>query len=119
MAARQASLKSDLLGESLNQIWPITREGQSDTASFDNALELLYQEVIRSTCFNDVDPRSLVEIPIWIKSEDRFTSFMHLLWSLGRSSCYCFYRWKKIGATLDRNGLSQQDISSLTMTLLF
>ena len=43
MAARQASMKSDLFGEKLDYIWPITREGQSDTASFDNAIELLYQ----------------------------------------------------------------------------
>ena len=43
MAARQASLKSNRFGEKLAEIWPITREGQSDTASFDNALELLYQ----------------------------------------------------------------------------
>ena len=34
-------MKSELLGDDLEKIWPIIPEGQSDTASFDNALELL------------------------------------------------------------------------------
>ena len=31
----------DVLGEDLEKLWPISYEGQSDTACFDNALELL------------------------------------------------------------------------------
>ncbi len=41
MAARQASVKSELFGEDINKLWPISYEGQSDTACFDNALEFL------------------------------------------------------------------------------
>ncbi len=41
MAARQASVASDLFGEDISKIWPISYEGQSDTACFDNALEFL------------------------------------------------------------------------------
>jgi len=41
MAARQASVKSELFGEDITKLWPISYEGQSDTACFDNALEFL------------------------------------------------------------------------------
>ena len=41
MAARRQSMASDILGDDLDKIWPLIPEGQSDTACFDNALELL------------------------------------------------------------------------------
>nr|WP_196260604.1 glutamate synthase large subunit [Pelagibacterium limicola] len=41
MAARQASVASDLFGDEISKLWPISYEGQSDTACFDNALEFL------------------------------------------------------------------------------
>ena len=41
MAARQASVASPLFGDELEKLWPISYEGQSDTACFDNALEFL------------------------------------------------------------------------------
>jgi glutamate synthase (NADPH/NADH) large chain len=41
MNARRHSMKSALLGDDLDKIWPISAEGQSDTACFDNAIELL------------------------------------------------------------------------------
>jgi glutamate synthase (NADPH) large chain len=41
MKAREALLRSDVLGHDLNRILPIIREGGSDTAIFDNVLELL------------------------------------------------------------------------------
>ena len=41
MAARQASVSSPKFGEDITKIWPISYEGQSDTACFDNALEFL------------------------------------------------------------------------------
>ena len=43
MAARQATLSSPLFGNDINKIWPVSYEGESDTACFDNALELLCQ----------------------------------------------------------------------------
>ena len=43
MAARQASVSSDLFGKDIEKLWPISYEGQSDTACFDNALEFLVQ----------------------------------------------------------------------------
>ena len=43
MAARQASVASPLFGKDIGKLWPISYEGQSDTACFDNALEFLVQ----------------------------------------------------------------------------
>jgi glutamate synthase (NADPH/NADH) large chain len=43
MAARQASVESELFGKDISKLWPISYEGQSDTACFDNALEFLVQ----------------------------------------------------------------------------
>ena len=43
MAARQASVSSPLFGKDIGKLWPISYEGQSDTACFDNALEFLVQ----------------------------------------------------------------------------
>ena len=43
MAARQASVSSPLFGDSISKLWPMSYEGQSDTACFDNALEFLVQ----------------------------------------------------------------------------
>ena len=41
MAARQASVHSHYFGDDISKLWPISYEGQSDTACFDNALEFL------------------------------------------------------------------------------
>ncbi|MEQ1555182.1 MAG: glutamate synthase subunit alpha, partial [Gallionella sp.] len=41
MAARHAAMSSPLLGEDLEKLWPLIVDGQSDSACFDNALELL------------------------------------------------------------------------------
>ncbi|MBS1182306.1 MAG: glutamate synthase large chain, partial [Proteobacteria bacterium] len=41
MYARQATTTSAVFGEDIEKIWPISYEGQSDTACFDNALEFL------------------------------------------------------------------------------
>ena len=41
MIARERSASSSRIGEALARVWPLVREGQSDSASLDNALELL------------------------------------------------------------------------------
>ena len=43
MAARQSSASSPHFGDDIKKLWPISYEGQSDTACFDNALEFLVQ----------------------------------------------------------------------------
>src|SRR5207247_6524369 len=39
--ARQQAIYSTVLGDDLDKVWPLIYDGQSDSASFDNALELL------------------------------------------------------------------------------
>jgi glutamate synthase (NADPH/NADH) large chain len=39
---------SPLFGDDISKLWPISYEGQSDTACFDNALEFLSWAAIRS-----------------------------------------------------------------------
>ncbi len=41
MRARESLCKSKLFGEDLQKLFPVIREGQSDTATFDNVLEFL------------------------------------------------------------------------------
>ncbi|HUE86880.1 MAG TPA: glutamate synthase large subunit, partial [Vicinamibacterales bacterium] len=41
MRAREALCRSDLLGEDLKKVFPVIREGGSDSATFDNVLEFL------------------------------------------------------------------------------
>src|SRR5574341_296243 len=41
MRAREALCQSDLLGDDLVKVFPVTREGLSDSATFDNVLEFL------------------------------------------------------------------------------
>jgi glutamate synthase domain-containing protein 2/glutamate synthase domain-containing protein 3 len=41
MHAREGLLRSDVLGEDLAKVLPVIREGGSDTATFDNVLEML------------------------------------------------------------------------------
>ena len=43
MRAREALCRSDAFGADLEKILPVIREGQSDTATFDNVLEFLVQ----------------------------------------------------------------------------
>src|SRR5438445_2234309 len=41
MRAREALCRSDVLGDDLAKVLPVTREGLSDSATFDNVLEFL------------------------------------------------------------------------------
>ncbi len=41
MTARHETMKSSVIGEDLDKLWPLIAEGQSDSACFDNCLELL------------------------------------------------------------------------------
>ncbi len=64
MAAREASVSSPLYGADISKLWPISYEGQSDTACFDNALEFLVMGGYSLTaCRHDADPRSVGRQP--------------------------------------------------------
>ena len=61
MKAREALLRSDVLGHDLKKILPIIREGGSDTAIFDNVLELLVMSGRSPPHAVDDDSRAVAE----------------------------------------------------------
>jgi glutamate synthase (NADPH/NADH) large chain len=107
MAARQASVSSPLYGEDISKLWPISYEGQSDTACFDNALEFLVQGGY------DLAHAVMIMIPeAWagnpLMDEERRTFYEYhaaLMEPWDGPAAIAFTNGRQIGATLDRNGL--------------
>ena len=107
MAARQANMKSDVLGGDLSKLWPISYEGQSDTACFDNALEFLYMGGY------SLPHAMMMLIPeAWagnpLMDDDRRAFYEHhaaMMEPWDGPAAMVFTDGKVIGATLDRNGL--------------
>ena len=107
MWARESRLRSDLFGEDLEKLSPVILPGQSDSASFDNALELLH-----------LAGRSLphavsMMIPeAWENDElmdpDRRAFYQYhsaLMEPWDGPAAVAFTDGRVVGATLDRNGL--------------
>jgi glutamate synthase (NADPH) large chain len=105
--ARQGAISSPVLGRDLDKIWPLIYDGQSDSASFDNALELLVMggysvahammmmipEAWENHTLMDPARRAFYE----------YHAAMMEPWD-GPASI-AFTDGRLIGATLDRNGL--------------
>jgi len=107
MRAREGVMKSPVLADDLRKLYPISFEGQSDTATFDNTLELL------TMAGYPLAHAAMMMIPeAWEQ---------HAVMDLRRRAFYEYHAammepWdgpaamvftdgKQIGATLDRNGL--------------
>jgi len=107
MNARRHSMKSDVLGDDLNKIWPVIAENQSDTACFDNALELLLMGGYSLT------HAAMLLIPeAWngndLMDSKRKAFYEHhaaLMEPWDGPAAVAFTDGRQIGATLDRNGL--------------
>ncbi|MFL5116175.1 MAG: glutamate synthase large subunit, partial [Microvirga sp.] len=107
MAARQASVHSELYGKDISRLWPISYEGQSDTACFDNALEFLVQGGY------SLPHAVMMMIPeAWagnpLMSEERRSFYEYhaaLMEPWDGPAAIAFTDGRQIGATLDRNGL--------------
>ena len=107
MRAREKGTSSPLLGDDLDKIWPLIYPNQSDTASFDNALELLVMggyslahammmlipEAWESHTLMDEKRRAFYE----------YHAAMMEPWD--GPAAVAFTDGRQIGATLDRNGL--------------
>src|SRR4051812_42251497 len=105
--ARQGAISSPILGDDLAKLWPLIYDGQSDSASFDNALELLVMggysvahammmmipEAWENHTLMDPMRRAFYE----------YHAAMMEPWD-GPASI-AFTDGRQIGATLDRNGL--------------
>ncbi|MBV9066833.1 MAG: glutamate synthase subunit alpha, partial [Methylobacteriaceae bacterium] len=107
MAARQASVESKLFGNNISKLWPISYEGQSDTACFDNALEFLVQGGYSLThAMMMLIPEAWAGNPLM--SEDRKAFYEYhaaLMEPWDGPAAVAFTDGRQIGATLDRNGL--------------
>jgi glutamate synthase domain-containing protein 2/glutamate synthase domain-containing protein 1/glutamate synthase domain-containing protein 3 len=107
MRARESQLASDLFGDDLEKVVPVVREGGSDSAIFDNVLELLVlsgrsiphavmmmvPEAYRTR--GDLDPD--------IKGFYDFHSCLMEPWD--GPAAIVFTDGRRAGAVLDRNGL--------------
>src|SRR5215510_9504540 len=107
MAARQASVDSELFGNDISKLWPISYEGQSDTACFDNALEFLVQggySLAHAAMM--LIPEAWAGNPLMDARRRAFYEYHACLmepWD--GPAAMAFTDGKQIGATLDRNGL--------------
>ncbi len=107
MRAREGVMKSPVLGDDLKKLYPISFEGQSDTATFDNALELLVMAGY------PLAHAAMMMIPeAWENHElmdARRRAFYEyhaaMLEPWDGPAAMVFTDGKQIGATLDRNGL--------------
>ncbi|MFZ2102508.1 MAG: glutamate synthase large subunit, partial [Oricola sp.] len=107
MAARQASVESELFGKEISKLWPISYEGQSDTACFDNALEFLFQGGY------SLAHAVMMLIPeAWagnkLMDDERKAFYEYhaaLMEPWDGPAAVAFTDGRQIGATLDRNGL--------------
>ena len=107
MNARRHSMVSEVLGDDLEKLWPIIAEGQSDTACFDNALELLVMGGY------PLAHAAMLLIPeAWsgnnLMDEERKAFYEYhaaLMEPWDGPAAVVFTNGRQIGATLDRNGL--------------
>jgi glutamate synthase (NADPH/NADH) large chain len=107
MAARQASVTSERYGEDITKLWPISYEGQSDTACFDNALEFLVQGGYSLThAMMMLIPEAWAGNPLMDESRRAFYEYhASLMEPWDGPAAVAFTDGRQIGATLDRNGL--------------
>ena len=107
MAARQASVSSPLFGDDINKLWPISYEGQSDTACFDNALEFLVQGGYSlAHAVMMMIPEAWAGNPLMDEERRAFYEYnAALMEPWDGPAAIAFTNGRQIGATLDRNGL--------------
>src|SRR6187455_762143 len=107
MAARQASVHSELYGKDISRLWPISYEGQSDTACFDNALEFLVQGGYSLPhAVMMMIPEAWAGNPLMDEKRRAFYEYhAALMEPWDGPAAIAFTDGRQIGATLDRNGL--------------
>ena len=107
MRARESQLASELFGRDLQKIMPIVRPGGSDSASFDNVLELLM------LAGRSLPHAAMMMIPEAYQNREDLSDELKGFYAF--HSCLmepwdgpagvCFTNGRIVGATLDRNGL--------------
>ena len=107
MAARRHSMASEILGDDLDKIWPLIPEGQSDSACFDNALELLVAGGYPlAHAMMMLIPEAWSGNPLMDGKRRAFYEYhAALMEPWDGPAAVAFTDGRQIGATLDRNGL--------------
>ena len=107
MAARRGAMSSALLGDDLDKVWPLIPEGQSDSASFDNALELLLAGGYPlAHGMMMLIPEAWSGNPLMPPDRRAFYEYhAALMEPWDGPAAVAFTDGRQIGATLDRNGL--------------
>ena len=107
MRARESQLASELFGEDLPKLLPVVRLGGSDSATFDNVLELLVlagrslPHAVMMMIPEAYENRD--DLPEDLKAFYAFHSCLMEPWD--GPAAVAFTDGRVIGATLDRNGL--------------
>jgi len=107
MRARESQLRSELFGEDLQKILPVVTPGNSDSATFDNVLELLMlagRSLPHAAMMMIPEAyRGRDDLPEYLKGFYAYHSCLMEPWD-GPASV-AFTDGRVVGATLDRNGL--------------
>ncbi|MCP5373078.1 MAG: glutamate synthase large subunit [Hyphomicrobiales bacterium] len=107
MAARRHSMESKVLGEDLEKLWPLIGDGSSDSATFDNALELLVAGGYSlAHAMMLMIPEAWDDNPLMDEERRAFYEYhAALMEPWDGPAGVAFTDGRQIGATLDRNGL--------------
>jgi glutamate synthase domain-containing protein 2/glutamate synthase domain-containing protein 1/glutamate synthase domain-containing protein 3 len=107
MRARESELQSELFGEDLQKILPVVTQGNSDSATFDNVLELLLlagRSPAHAVMMMIPEAyRDREDLPLELQGFYAFHACLMEPWD-GPASV-AFTDGRVVGATLDRNGL--------------
>ena len=107
MNSRRHAMRSPLLGDDLDKLWPITQEGISDSATFDNALELLVAggyPLAHAVML--MIPEAWQDNPLMDDARRAFYEYhAAIMEPWDGPAAIAFTDGRQIGATLDRNGL--------------
>ena len=105
--ARQGAISSPVLGRDLEKLWPLIYDGQSDSASFDNSLELLLMSGY------SIAHSMMMMIPEAWEGHTQMDPSRRAFYEYHAAmmepwdgpAAIAFTDGRQIGATLDRNGL--------------
>ena len=107
MRARESQLASELFGDDLQKLMPVVRQGGSDSATFDNVLELLVlagRPITHAVMMMVPEAyRDRTDLPPAVRGFYDYHSCVMEPWD--GPAVVAFTDGRQVGATLDRNGL--------------
>ncbi|VFM95899.1 MAG: glutamate synthase (NADH) large subunit [Candidatus Kentron sp. G] len=107
MRARRGTMTSTLFGQDLQKLWPVVDDDVSDSATFDNALELLVAGGYSLThAMMLMIPEAWRDNPLMDEGRRAFYEYhAGVMEPWDGPAAIAFTDGRQIGATLDRNGL--------------